>query len=342
MFTSTRLKLTAWYLLIVMLISSAFSITIYKALTLELDRFEKIQRFHFERRLQERFPIPTNVHMRFIADSELIAETKGRLLFILFAINGGIFALAGVTGYFLAGRTLKPIKDMVDEQNRFISDASHELRTPLTALKSAIEVHLRDNNLTLKEAKKLLHESMRDVNKLQSLSDALLQLARYQKPSDKDYFEKLSLLSLVKEATRKVAPLAKKQKIMIRNNTKDTVVMGNKDSLVHLFVILLDNAIKYSPKQTTVTIASQVMNNNIHISVRDEGIGIAQKDLLHIFDRFFRADAARSKSTNGGYGLGLSIAKKIVSVHHGTLSVESTLNKGTTFLIQLPRRIRSR
>src|SRR5579871_1666254 len=130
MFESARIKLTAWYLLIIMLISIFFSLAFYNAATREIRRVIRVQEFRSANTLL--LPIPAQR----IKDVE---ESEERLRLILFLINGGIFFLAGGAGYFLAGRTLRPIKIMVDDQNRFITDASHELRTPLTSLRSEIE-----------------------------------------------------------------------------------------------------------------------------------------------------------------------------------------------------------
>lgn len=337
MFTSARLKLTFWYLLIAMFISGAFSLAIYKASANELERFETAQKFRIERRLQNGFPLPSDFHSRLIGDVELMENTKKRLLLTLLFMNGGILILAGTAGYFLAGRTLKPIKEMVDEQNRFISDASHELRTPLTALKTSMEVYLRDKDPSLEEARTLIMESVTDVNKLQLLSDSLLQLAQYHKQPNKSHFEKLSLLPIVNESIRKVSSLAKKKKINIVSKVKDVQFQGSKDGMVNVLVILLDNAIKYSPQKKTIIVSSEKKNNNICILVTDNGIGIDQQDIPHIFDRFFRADSARLPGKNGGYGLGLSIANKIIETHQGSISVKSTLGKGTVFTIKLPQ-----
>jgi len=136
-FKTARLKLTGWYLLIVAILSLAFSVFIYKALTFEVDRFEKAQRVFIERRLREddssdsigvlpppRGPVPFN--------SDLIAETKRRILWEIVFTDAGILIITGGLGYFLAGKTLRPIKKMLEEQDRFISDASHEFKTPLT------------------------------------------------------------------------------------------------------------------------------------------------------------------------------------------------------------------
>jgi two-component system, OmpR family, sensor histidine kinase CiaH len=342
MFHSARLKLTAWYLLIIMMISLSFSVAIYNVLNREVERFARVQRLRFEHRFPvDIFPspfpgegIPLNPQ---IFDPDLIAETTHRIFLALILVNGTIFVLSGGLGYILAGRTLRPIAEMIDEQNRFISDASHELRTPLTSLKSAFEVFLRNKKQTLAESRTLVSESINEVNNLQALTDSLLQLTQYQKSNDKMTFEKISVGDVITEAIRKVAPMSKQKNISITYIPKHTFVTGNKYSLVDLIVILLDNAVKYSPAENTVTITSKQTDKTIVISVTDHGIGIDPKDVPHIFDRFFRADSARSKSNTEGYGLGLSIAKKIVQMHNGAINVETKLREGTTFTVQLPK-----
>lgn len=327
MFKSARLKLTAWYLLIIMSISIAFSVVIYKVQINEVERFAKAEQF----RLERRFRIPFVVF-----DNSVILEIKRRLIFLLLGINGVILAAAGGLGYFLAGRTLRPISEMLDEQNQFITDSSHELRTPLTSLKSAMEVGLRDKNLSLKEAKALVSENIEEVNKLQSLSDSLIQLTQYGKANGNIIMEKISLNEVVNKAIERVKLVAKQKTITIEDNVDEFEIFGNKYGLTDLLVILLDNAIKYSPGESTVEITAQKNDGVVKILVRDQGIGIAKEDIQHIFDRFYRADTARLKTKAGGYGLGLSIAKKIVDFHHGTILVESELGKGSTFIVRLP------
>jgi len=338
MFKNARIKLTAWYLLIIMLISVSFSVVIYKVLTKEFERFERLQRFRIERRFYNETHPSENIRGRFPLpfDPELIKETKNRLVLVLVFINAGILIISGGVGYFLAGRTLEPIKNMVDEQNRFISDSSHELRTPLTALKTSLEVALRDKSLTLENAKTVMGESIGEVNSLQSLSDELLQLAQYQKPNEYRQFAEIAISQIAAEALKKIAPITKQKSISILNKTKEDKLVGNRFALLDLLVILLDNAVKYSPKKSQVILESEKIDKQILISVKDEGVGISEKDLPHIFDRFYRSDNARQKSGEGGYGLGLSIAKKIVDLHHGTIAVESKLGKGSKFIIRLP------
>lgn len=341
MFAGARLKLTTWYLLIIMLISVSFSSVIYKVLTQEIERFERMQRLRIERRLQEgeffgreeRF---RRLPLSIMTNPELLEETRRRILLILIAINSGIFATSAVLGYVLAGRTLKPIAEMMDEQNRFISDASHELKTPLTSLKSAFEVFQRNEKPTLQEAKTLVGESINEVNKLQSLSDSLLQLAQYQRPNGSTRFEKLLLPQIIEEAIHRIEPVAKKKKISIEKDLKDLTIEGDKYSLIDLVVILLDNAVKYSHKESKVNVTTEKTDGFALILIKDCGPGIDKKDLPHIFDRFFRTDSARLRESTGGYGLGLSIAKKIVDTHKGSIQVKSELQKGSIFTVKLP------
>lgn len=343
MFGKARLKLTAWYLLIIMLISIGFSAVIYKVLTVELDRFSHLQRLRIERRLSGEGLTPfesrfRNTPPRVLADPELVEETKRRLIFFLAIVNGGILVVSGGLAYFLAGKTLKPIKDMVDEQNQFISDASHELKTPLTSLKSAMEVHLRDKHLNLADAKNLIKENIEEVNKLQSLSEGLLRLASYQKPNNQVRFETVSLASIIGRSIQRVKSQTIKKKIALKDKSQNFEFEADQYALSDLLVILLDNAVKYSQKGKSVTITSKKTDGSILITVSDQGTGIREKDLPHIFDRFWRADLARSKDETSGFGLGLSIAKKIVESHHGEITVESKLGKGSNFTVRLPVR----
>jgi two-component system, OmpR family, sensor histidine kinase CiaH len=334
MFQEARIKLTSWYLLIIMFISIVFSLVIYAGINSELGRFERLQelRLRREQQLMIPAPLPPEIHG---LDNQSIAAARMRLTFTLVIINIGIFGIAGLSGYFLAGRTLRPIKEMVDEQNRFITDASHELRTPLTSLKTSIEVNLRNKNITLNEAKKLIESNLEDVESLRVLSDGLIRLAQYQRPSENMIFEKINIGDIVNVAIDKVKAIAKNNKIKINQKINNLTIEGDRKSLSELLVILLDNAIKYSKKNSSVKILANQEDGRVNISVSDEGVGIDEKDLPHVFDRFYRAEKSRSKKEVLGYGLGLSIAKKIVEMHKGAIDVKSEKNKGTTFTVIL-------
>lgn len=326
MFGSARFKLTLWFLLIASLISFSFSAAIYRTTCLEIDRFVENQRFRYERRY------PFNPPPITIIDPDLITETKRRLFLNLLVINAGIITVSGLVGFSLSSRTLQPIADMVEEQNRFISDASHELRTPLTSLKSAFEVYLRGKKPNLKEAKAIIEESIGEVDKLQSLSEGLLQLARYQSPKSLT-LEPVSLKTAASKALARVKPLAAKKKIILQSAISPVTIEGVEDKIVDLIVILLDNAIKYSPDKSTVYLKIYRQGRKNIIRVKDRGIGISAADLPHIFNRFYRSDSARTKTDAGGYGLGLSIAQRIVDLHGASIKVESKPGKGSTFSV---------
>jgi signal transduction histidine kinase len=223
---------------------------------------------------------------------------------------------------------------MIKDQHRFIGDSSHELRTPLTSLKIAIEVALRDKDLSVAEAKTVLKDNLTEINKLQSLSDELLRLAQYDSPEHKKTFSKVSPKKIVELALEEVETLAGNKKITIENKIKNYHIWGNESDLVGLLVILLDNAIKYSPEKTKIELDSKKTRRFVYLSVFDEGVGIPEADIPHIYERFFRSD--KSRTGTKGFGLGLSIAKRIVDSHKGTIKVSSEQNKGTQFIIKIP------
>jgi signal transduction histidine kinase len=318
MFKEARIKLTAWYLAIIMAISLSFSGVIYVGVNRELTRLENFQRTRIQG-IMRGFSVSAEIPSG--PDSDIIAESRTRIILTLGLINLSILILSGLGGYFLAGQTLDPIKRMVDKQKEFVSNASHELRTPLTSLKTEIEVALRDKKMTLKDARSLFASNLEDVDKMQKLSNYLLKLNRYEK-DDSINFSKVDLKEVVLKAVKNF-------KFKFDLKLQKSVVTGNEDSLIDLTTILLDNAIKYGNGKKI-----EVRTKKIGIlEVTDHGLGIAEKDIPHIFDRFYRADASRNKDKNESYGLGLSIAKSIVELHKGSIEVKSRVGKGTTFSV---------
>ncbi len=339
MFRSARFQLTVWYALTIMLVSAFFSLVIYRGASQEIDRFSQSQRARIQRQLRESELLPPEIRKDIVipvpalADPDLAEETKVRFGILLAILNSSILFLASILGYLLAGKTLLPIQQMVQEQHRFISDASHELRTPLTALRASLEVALRDTKLTMAQARTQLEESLVDVGTLQKLSDNLLHLAQYRKPTSREQFTTIELQKTLQAASKSVSALAKHKQILLKKSLVPATIWGQADSIQELLVILLDNAIKYSNAKTTIEISNTVKRNKVQIKIADHGQGIAAEDLPHIFDRFYRADSARQHAKTDGYGLGLAIAEEIVRRHAGTIVVESTQGVGTTVLL---------
>jgi len=264
-------------------------------------------------------------------------ESEGNLRGDLFYWNLVILILSSFLSYFLAKISMQPIEDALYSQSCFTADASHELRTPLTAMKTEVEVALRDQGMSLVEAKKLLKSNLEEIEKLESLSNALLKVAR-SRESIKTNFAKVSLSAIVLEAYDKIESLAKCKSIefSFKSRVRELFTAGDEVSLKELFVILFDNAIKYSNEKSNVSVELLVEKKHATVLVKDHGVGIKASDLPYVFNRFYRADNSRAKNTVGGYGLGLSIARNIVEMHEGAITVESQPGKGSEFKITLP------
>lgn len=333
MFHSTRLKLTAWYLLLIMFISFVFSVVIFIDVNRELERFEHFQQLR-QQRVQEQYgdlPSPAETTA---FDEQLIYEARSRLIVSLIILNISILAGAGGAAYFLAGRTLAPIKKAVEDQTRFIGDASHELKTPLTTLRSEIEVYLRSKKKTMAEAELILKSNLEEVIRLQSLTDSLMKLTALE-ASGVTSFEKINLPLVIDGAIKVVSSQAAEKDIRIIKRLSKMYIFGNDKSLLQLFTILLDNAIKYSNPKTTITISANSSGGVARIHVSDQGIGIPLEERERIFDRFYRIDKSRTSFDAPGYGLGLSIAKEIVLMHQGVISCTGN-KKGSVFTVELP------
>ncbi|MFA6588036.1 MAG: HAMP domain-containing sensor histidine kinase [Patescibacteria group bacterium] len=330
----TYLKLSSFYVLIIMLISASFSLAIFKISSNELNRGLDRQAGVFRGLPPGSFLTNPFQDMENIRIQQL-HESNDKLKLNLLYFNLLILALSSGLSYFWARRTMRPIEEAMESQNRFTADASHELRTPLTAMRTEIEVNLRNGELSSHEAKKLLASNLEEISKLETLSSALLKLAN-QNGQVNFEFGKVSVEEVIAEAYSKIESLAKKKLIEFENSFQNLFVRGDKAGLTELFIILLDNAIKYSQEKSKIFIIIEEEKDQAIIKIKDQGIGIKASDLPYIFNRFYRADTSRSKNKVDGYGLGLSIAKRIAEMHKGKISVESQVGQGSTFTIEIP------
>ena len=325
LFHSATLRLTAWYTLILLFISLLFSFIVFSISSREITR-------------SYRPPRPGEIILN-IGDDDFrtwreqrVDESRSRLVGQLMLFNIVVLSAGAAGSYLLARHTLQPVEDALEAQTRFSSDAAHELRTPLTIMQSEIEVGLRDKAANKNTHAALLKSNLDEVQRMRTLTDRLLLLANnHDMPLSSTSLETVAI-----EAVNHSIVLAQSKKIAIENDVKDVHVQANADSLTDVLVILLENAIKYSPAKSTIVISSHTKGKHVALEVTDPGPGIAPEDLSHIFDRFYRADTSRSSQNVSGHGLGLSIAKQIITAHHGHISASSTLGKGTTFTITLP------
>lgn len=337
MFESATIRMTAWYLAIVMCISVGFSVALYRVATGELGRGLQKQALVFQQRTLP-FGGPGGVGAITVSPVDQLSESAQRLRNTLILYNLLILLVAGWGSYLWARQTLAPIEAAHEAQTRFTADASHELRTPLAAMRAEIEVALREKKISSEEARALLESNLEEISKLESLANGLLRLARYQGGTAVPEWETVASDEIVAAAVRRVASLQNEKKITIDTQEVDHIQFdGDTVSLTELFAILLENAIKYSDSGKTIRVEAIGDKQSVKIAVADEGRGIKATDLPHIFQRFYRANASRFSEKVEGYGLGLSIASSIVDLHSGTITAKSSPGDGSTFIVTLPK-----
>lgn len=325
------LKLAGLYLAILTTISIFFSINLY---VVSLQEFDRGLRGPNQILQGPRGSIiPGQIRQELQAEREdIYQQTKDRLLLQLLLTNGVIAILGGCLSYYLALKTLRPIENAHKQLERFTADASHELRTPLAAMRSEIEVALMSNKLPAPKAKKLLQSNLEEIEKLTNLTNGLLQLAQMNSDGKKN--EQSQIHQLVESAKQPLAPIAQDKKIAIKNTVKkDVIATINPDQIRQILTILLDNAIKYSPNDSAVTIGANITSKHLSILVSDQGVGVKASQLPFIFDRFYRADSSRSSN---GYGIGLSLAQKLAQQQSGKITATSQVDKGSTFTLTVP------
>lgn len=224
----------------------------------------------------------------------------------------------------------RQVEQALQAQRRFVADASHELRTPLTTIRGNIELLRHEPPIDSKEQADVLADTKDEAERLIRLVNQLLVLAR----ADAGRLvrrEAVPIKPLLEDACRQAKLLAPHRAITC-DAPVDTLVLGDRDALKQVLLILLDNARIHTPSSATINVTTQVADHRIAIQIRDTGRGIAPELLPHIFERFYRGDVSRS---GGGMGLGLSIAKELIEAQGGTVTVESQVGQGSVFTITL-------
>lgn len=220
---------------------------------------------------------------------------------------------------------------------RFTADASHELKTPLAVMRADVEramSHVASDD----DKAEALEEALQQLTRMADLVDSLLTLARADEGRFDLFREPIELSPLTREVVETARLLGEDAGLTIEASQLDNAeVLGDITRLRQLFLNLVTNAIKYTPRGGTVDISLVREEEVARFAVRDTGIGIAAADLPYVFERFWRADRVRSRATErGGFGLGLAISQWIAQAHSGELDVQSRLGRGTTFTVTLP------
>lgn len=218
-------------------------------------------------------------------------------------------------------------------ERQFIGDVAHELKTPLAAQRTNIEVALSKNR-PKEEFRQALEESLVDNNRLSSTLKNILDLAWAEADSAKLQFERVDLSEVVLEVKDLATKMVHKKQIAVVGSVEPGIfITGKKDKLFRAILNIVDNAVTYTSEKGTITISLQKKNGQARIRIKDSGIGIAEKDLPHIFERFYRGKKSDKKF---GSGLGLAIASSIIAAHRGRVEVKSKVSKGSEFIVFLP------
>ena len=271
-------------------------------------------------------------------DMEFYYRAALTTLFKLLCVAALLFALACYFGYWLAGRNIQPISKMYERQMQFTADASHEMRTPLAVMALATQGLKEDEDSSYSDFAKESIEMLRnETERMSRLTENLMELARGDEGSLTQLKLEVDMSKLCQQVGQQLALLAEKKEITLRTKVDTNLkLLGDEAALNRLLIILLDNAIKYSPAHTVIDFLATKSKNNLLVEVRDQGCGISDKDKEKVFDRFYRVDKARSRS-QGGLGLGLSLARTIVLQHHGEIKILDNKPCGTIMQVLLPR-----
>jgi signal transduction histidine kinase len=247
--------------------------------------------------------------------------------------------MIATASWWLSGLAMQPIYQSYRQIQQFTADAAHELRTPLAATSATVESALLMAQLGVEETRDILQTIHRQNQRLTTLVVDLLMLARLDRQPTKQQ-ELCCLTEIIGDLIEEFEAMATAAGITLTSVIRvhePLNIIGNRDQIYRLICNLIVNAIQYTPSSGRVTLFLNKTDYYAVIKVQDTGIGIPQNELTHIFDRFYRVNSDRSRST-GGSGLGLAIVQAIVGAHKGKLNVESELGKGTTFTVQLPYR----
>ena len=320
-FRSARLKLTFFYLAVLLVMSLTLTLGTRALAEREYDNAGVGERGVVHRLLFGLYsvpPQPPSAFNQYQSNQDFIVHQHLDEYVII--INLAALILGGWLSYWYAGRTLKPIEAAHETQSRFAADASHELRTPLANLKVENEVFLRQKSFTPTEARQLIESNLEEVQRLESLAGNLLALTQYGQTLLR--LTSVNVESVVETAKLQLDKLAKDKNISISTNIQPGKIVGHADSLMQLVAIVLENALKYGPASSKVYLEGGRQAGHYVLSVRDEGSGIALTDLPHIFERLYRGDKARSSKV-GGYGLGLSLAREIAHANRGSIEADN-------------------
>lgn len=267
-------------------------------------------------------------------DVEKSALTNLLYVMLLTGIVG--LGLSVIGGYYIAGRSLIPIKDTMDSQRQFIADASHELRTPIAVVKTNLELVKSNEDNSVGSQMTWINYALGEADRMDKIVGELLLLSKADLKEVPINKEENDIIFLIRDTIEKLEPLAnhKEQRIIFDSEEAEIISCVDTVRFTQLMVIIIDNAVKYSNKPGNIVVKVEKIKSNAIITVKDSGMGIKEEDIDKVFTRFYRGD--KSRTNREGSGLGLAIARWVVKVHDGKIKLESEEGVGTTIGITIP------
>jgi two-component system, OmpR family, sensor histidine kinase CiaH len=326
-----RWRLTLIYFLIIFCVVLLFSSIALGTHDAQFDRFDNYKSFVKSNELV----VGDNYASKYVNQVDTIIQSIKQQFFLnIVILDLSVLTVAAVISYYLSAMTLEPIEQAFEKQKKFVSDASHELRTPLTAMKTEAEVLSRSKRATKEEYQDFTKSLVEEVDKLNSLTENLLLIARLDNKLQTNDTSEVVLSDLVQNLVTKFKSSALIKDISIESQLPESPVIAHtdKNKVERILSILIENAIKYNRPGGSVILQARQDHGKSVITVEDTGVGISKRNIDKIFDRFYRESEDRNEE---GFGLGLSIAKELAVQINGTLTVESEIDKGSTFTLTL-------
>jgi signal transduction histidine kinase len=265
----------------------------------------------------------------------VVQETVNRLIFVLVPVGLGALVLAAIGGMFGSSLAMRPVRESFDRQRKFVADASHELKTPLTLIRADAEVLARD--LAAPTERDLIGDLVAETERMDRLISDLLLLARLDAGKLAVAHDAFDLSAVLAETAERFRARTTAEGVGLEvESSGELTARGDPERTSQILAILIDNALRHTPPEGTVTVVGSSDDRWVEASVADTGPGIPPEHLPRIFDRFYRAEAARTRG-GGGSGLGLAIAYDLVRAQDGHITVENPETGGAVFRLKLPR-----
>jgi signal transduction histidine kinase len=273
--------------------------------------------------------------MQYARSLRRVQETVDELVLVLLPLGIGGLGLAAIGGAYMAGRAVRPVRESFERQRAFIADASHELKTPLTLIR--VDTEVLQSGLENPDERELADEVLAETDRMSAILSDLLTMARLDAGVLEVARKPFDLCNLLKEETERFKVRATREGVRLEVRAPDELLAsGDPARTGQILAALLDNALRFTPSGGSVEVTAREQDGRVEATVRDTGSGISPEHLPHIFERFYRAEAARGRADGGGMGIGLAIAQSLAHAQEGDLEAANAKDGGAVFRLKLP------